>query len=92
MQIELTKRFLAAARKLPAEEVARVDAALAVLSETFGRPHLHAGRSVRLLRKDVYELRASLAARIIFVRAGPVLRVDFVGDHDAVADYLRNRA
>lgn len=91
MPIELTKRFLDAVRKLPADEAGAVDEALASLAESFGRPHQHAGKSVRFLRKDVFELRASRSLRVIFVRAGPVLRVDFVGDHDAVAGYLRNR-
>ena len=91
MLIELTKRFLDAVRSLPADEAGAVDEALATLAETFGRPHQHAGKSVRFLRKDVFELRASRSLRVIFVRAGSVLRVDFVGNHDAVADYLRNR-
>jgi len=91
MGIELTKRFLAAARRLPVEELAAVDSALASLARTSGRPDQHAGKSVRVLRKDVFELRASLGSRIIFVRAGAVLRVDFVGDHGAVPDDLRNR-
>jgi hypothetical protein len=76
---------------LPADEVGTVDEALASLADTFGRPHRHAGKSVRFLRRDVFELRASRSLRVIFVRAGSVLRVDFVGNHDAVADYLRNR-
>jgi hypothetical protein len=91
MPIELTKWFLDAVRKLPADEVGAVDEALATLAETFGRAHQHAGKSVRFLRKDVFELRASQSLRVIFVRAGSVLRVDFVGSHAAVADYLRNR-
>ena len=91
MPIELTKRFLDAVRRLPAEEVGTVDGALATLAETFGRLHQHTGKSVRFLRKDVFELWASRSLRLIFVRAGSVLRVDFVGNHDAVADYLRNR-
>ena len=90
MRIQLTKRFLACVRKLGATDVAAVDDALAGLLASFGRPHTHLGQSVRPLRPPVYELRATLALRIIFVRAGDVLRVDFVGDHRAVANYLKN--
>jgi hypothetical protein len=42
--------------------------------------------------RPFYELRATLALRIVFVREGDLLIVDFVGDHDAVADYIRNRS
>lgn len=91
MKVLLTKRFLAAASDLSREERIAIDAALSGLLATFGRPHAHTGLSVRPLRPPVYELRASLALRIVFVRAGDVLKVDFVGDHSAVRDYLRNK-
>ena len=91
MEIELTKRFLAAARHLVAVDAAAVDAALAQLLTNFGRPHAHTGTSVRPLRPPVYELRATRALRVLFVRHGEILKVDFVGDHDAVRRYLSNR-
>ena len=91
MKILLTKRFLAAASKLSAEDRAAVDAALSGLVATYGRPHAHTGGSVRPLKAPVYELRASLALRVVFIRDGDALKVDFVGDHGAVRDYLRNR-
>jgi hypothetical protein len=90
MQIQLTKRFLAAVRKLSAADALAVDAALTELLATFGRPRVHTGRSVRPLRAPVYEMRATLALRIVFVRSGDMLRVDFVGSHGEVSDYLRN--
>ena len=90
MEIQLTKRFRAVVRKLSADNAAAVDAALEELLVTFGRPHLHVGASVRTIRPAVYELRASLALRIIFTQEEGVLKVDFVGDHDAVRRYLRN--
>jgi hypothetical protein len=89
VQIELTKRFLASVRKLSESDAGAIDAALAELLANFGRPHAHIGASVRPLLPPVYELRVSLALRIIFVRYGDVLRVDFVGDHAAVRRYLR---
>lgn len=90
MKIQLTKRFLAAVKKLSAADTAAVDAALAQLLEHFGRPHEHYGVSVRPLRPPVYELRATRALRIVFVRHGDVLKVDFVGTHGEVSDYLKN--
>ena len=91
MRILLTKRFLAATGKLSPEERAAVDTALSALLATYGRPHVHIGTSVRPLVPPVYELRASRALRIVFVRKADALKMDFVGDHDAVRDYLKNR-
>ncbi|MBK8474787.1 MAG: hypothetical protein IPL39_00350 [Opitutaceae bacterium] len=91
MKVLLTKRFLAAASELSQEDRIAVDASLSGLLATFGRPHAHAGRSVRPLKPPVYELRASLALRVVFVLEGDVLKVDFVGDPSAMRDYLRNR-
>lgn len=91
MKVLLTKRFLAAASELPLADRAAVETALAGLPSTFGRPHAHTGGSVRPLHPPVYELRTTLALRVVFVRSGGSLLVDFVGDHGAVRDYLRNR-
>lgn len=90
MKVQLTKKFLARVQSLSAADSAAVDAALADLLNTFGRPHQHAGTSIRPLRPPVYELRLSLSLRIVFVRNGDVLPVDFVGNHDEVRAYLRN--
>jgi hypothetical protein len=43
------------------------------------------------LNPPVYELRATRALRLVFVKQGATLTMDFVGDHGAVRDYLRNR-
>ena len=91
MKVLLTKRFLAAASRLAVTDRGAVEVALADLSSTFGRPHAHRGGSVRPLYPPVYELRVTLALRVVFVRSGDSFIVDFVGDHDAVRDYLRNR-
>ncbi len=90
MEIRLTKRFLAAVRRLPAVDAAAVDSALAQLLATFGRPHAHTGGSVRPIRAPVYELRVTLALRVVFAREGDELKVDFVGTHAEVQRYLRN--
>ena len=91
MEIRLTKRFLAAVAKLTDGDRTAVDRALAQLLETFGRPHVHQGTSVRPLIPPIYELRATRALRVVFVHQGSSLIMDFVGDHGAVRDYLRNR-
>jgi hypothetical protein len=91
MRILLTKRFLACVKKLSSTDAEVVDVALENLPEPFGTPHAHAGQSVRVLRPRVYELRATLALRVVFVRSKDTLLVDFVGTHDEVHDFLKNR-
>jgi hypothetical protein len=91
MRILLTKRFLACVKKLSANDAEAVDSALGYLSATFGTPHSHAGNSVRVLRPPVYELRATLALRVVFVRSKNTLLADFVGTHDEVRAFLKNR-
>jgi len=90
VDIEHTKRVHAAVKELPNEETAAVDAALAQLAGTFGRPHVHAGTSIRGLRPPIYEFRATRALRVVFLHRGSLLKVDFVGTHAEVATYLRN--
>ena len=92
MRILLTKRFLACVKKLNAANATAVAAALEALSETFGALHSHTGQTIRVLRSPVYELRANLTLRVVFVRSGDALLVDFVGTHDEVRAFLKNRS
>lgn len=91
MRLQLTKRFLACAKNLSATDRAAVDVALSQLISKFGNPHAHSGQSVRVLKAPVYEVRATLALRIVFIRQRESLIADLVGTHSEVRDYLKNR-
>ena len=52
---------------------------------------MHSGAGLRRLAPGLYEVRAGLALRVIFDVAGGLLRCDFVGNHDDVRAYLKNR-
>jgi mRNA-degrading endonuclease RelE of RelBE toxin-antitoxin system len=80
----LSPRFLAALKNLSDADVSRVEDALRVLPDCFGRPHLHAGISIRRLRKNIFECRAGLKVRILFRSNAQTLDVFFVGNHDEV--------
>jgi hypothetical protein len=87
--ILLNPRFLAAIRHLSDADVIRVEAALRVLPDCFGQPHVHVGISIRRLRRNVFECRAGLKVRLLF-RANPhALEVFFVGSHDEVQRLIR---
>jgi hypothetical protein len=86
----LSPRFLAALKKLSDADVNRAEGALRVLPGCFGQAHLHAGISVRRLRKNIFECRAGLNVRILFRAGEQTLDVFFVGNHDAVRRLIRH--
>jgi len=88
----LTKRFLSLAGNLAAAEIDAVNGALRALPENWGHPHTHSGYALRRLAPGLYEIRAGLSLRVVFDATGGLLRCDFVGNHDDVRTYLRNRA
>ena len=59
------------------------------LVETFGRPHQHLGLSIRKLKPSVFECRASLDLRILFVDHPERLVIAFIGTHDEIQVELR---
>lgn len=85
--IETTRRFRAAVRGREAE-VARM---FREIQSGFGQPHRHAGLGIRKLGPNLFECRAGLKLRLIFVARKGVLTFDFAGDHQEVRDYLRGR-
>jgi hypothetical protein len=91
-RIILTKRFGKVAGKLTPGETDAVNAALQALPDSWGNPHVHGGYSVRRLAPGLYEIRAGLGLRVVFDVVADRLRCDFVGNHDDVQTYLRNRA
>jgi len=88
--ILLNPRFHAGLNKLGNAEVERVEAALRVIPDCFGRPHVHSGISIRRLRKNVFECRAGLKLRLLFRENKGRLEFFLVGDHDEVQAWLRN--
>jgi hypothetical protein len=86
----LSPRFLAALRNLSDTDVTRVEEALKVLPACFGQPHLHAGISIRRLKKNIFECRAGLKIRILFRPNAQALELFFVGDHDEVRRLIRH--
>ncbi|HMJ67071.1 MAG TPA: hypothetical protein VK615_17135 [Candidatus Binatia bacterium] len=63
--------------------------ALWELCETFGKPHVHSGVSIRKLGGKLFECRVNLALRFIFQDRPADLYVSFLGNHDEVQALLR---
>jgi mRNA-degrading endonuclease RelE of RelBE toxin-antitoxin system len=86
----LGPRFLAALKNLSDADLSRVEEALRVLPDCFGKPHLHAGISIRRLRKNIFECRAGLKVRLLFRANAQTLEIFFVGNHDEVRRLIRH--
>ena len=86
----LSPRFLDALKNLSDADVSRVEEALRVLPGCFGKPHLHAGISIRRLRKNIFECRAALKVRLLFRATAQALEIFFVGNHDEVRRLIRH--
>lgn len=87
----LTDRFRAQVKALGKPQRVAIGAAINELQDAFGTPHLHRGLGVRKLAGDYFEARVGLDQRLVFKNAQDALVLLFVGDHDAVRDFLRNR-
>jgi len=88
--IEFTSRFKAESRGLPAERQTKVAQAIDLLSDAFGKPHLHAGLGIRRLSGDYFEFRADRDTRVIFELKGSTAILRMVGSHDEVRRFLKN--
>lgn len=75
--------------ELPRDERAECMLALCDLTQSFGRPHLHSGLSIRKLTKNVFECRGHLRLRFLFFNRSADLYVWLLGDHNEVRTALR---
>lgn len=85
----LSPRFQAALKNLNSADLVRVEDALRGVPDIFGKPHVHAGLSIRRLRKNIYECRAGLKLRLLFRATTDALEFFFVGDHNSVQRLIR---
>ena len=88
--ILLGPRFRQALTNLSDADLARVEAALQLIPECFGRPHAHTGMSIRRLRKNVFECRAGLKLRLLFRQNAGALEFFFFGNHDEIRRIIQD--
>lgn len=90
LAVELTARFQREAARLSAAEKELVSAALRELPNAIGRPHIHTGLGIRRLRGDLFECRAGQRLRVLFFAAPGRLTCYAIGDHNDVANLIKN--
>jgi hypothetical protein len=76
-------------RRLSAIQQAFVNTAIARLPEAFGRPHLHSGIGIRPFGR-YYECRSGRDLRFLFAFDEGDFILVTVGDHDAIARFIRD--
>jgi hypothetical protein len=87
--VRIDPTLLAALRKLPAAERRELGEAIAAAQSAFGSPHTHLGAGVRKLKGRWYEVRAGLHQRNVFCECDDCLSFEFMGNHDAVRQFLK---
>lgn len=78
-------------RRLSPVRQAAVNAVVARLPERFGRPHLHGGIGIRPFG-GFYECRIGRDLRVLFAFDGGDFVLVTVGDHNAVARFIRENS
>jgi hypothetical protein len=86
----LKASFQRAYDRLPPDERPRVKKALRLLQHYFESGEAPVGFGVKKLGPGVYEFRAGLALRGVYVEEGEVLALALLGSHDEVRRFLKH--
>lgn len=90
MRIDLHPRFQKRVASLRVSDRDQIATCLRALQGGFGHPHLHSGLGIRRLRDDLFECRAGLHWRLIFLAEKGVITAYDVMTHDQVRAWLRS--
>ena len=86
-----TAAFRRAYHRQHAAEQALVDHALRQLAVSLETRHAPAGLGLKKLGPGVFEIRAGLALRIVYVEEGPQLVLALLGTHEDVRRFLKRQ-
>jgi len=92
-KIKLGSRLIGQLRTLNARKRKAVEEALVSVGKVWGDPHSHAGAGIRKLAPQLFEYRAGLNLRLLFLPDADrrELVFVFVGNHDEIRRILRNK-
>ena len=89
--IRIESALLRAIRRRPPAQRRVIGKRIVEIRETSGRPHLHKGAGLRKLRDQYFEARIGLNERLIFENTADALVFEFLGNHDQVRRFLKDR-
>jgi len=81
--------YVRSVKKFSSSEITEINAAIALLVQTMGKPHVHYGLSIRKLRRSIFEIRAGLETRVLFARESGDIVLLFAGNYDQVRAWLK---
>lgn len=84
-----TARFRKAYHRLQVADQTLVDHALRQLAVALETRHAAVGLGLKKLGPSVFEVRAGLALRIVYIEEGPQVILALLGTHDEVRRFLR---
>ena len=87
----LTPAFRKMLRGYAKEIRAEAGSAISRAQRDFGDPHRHSGLGMRNLPGGYFEVRVHLDIRLVFHDTPAGLLFDFVGDHNAVRRFIKDR-
>ncbi len=90
MRYHATRRFDRSVERLDPERKARVTITIDRLVAAFETGQLQQGLGLTQLRQGLWELRASLSDRILFLRTGDLVEFLLVGNHDEIKRFLKS--
>ncbi len=90
-RIFTSARLQRSLQKLSPELKAKAEEQLNALRERFGDPHRHRGLGLRQLTHDAYEVRVTLALRIVLTQETDGLYAFDIMDHDELRRWLKGQ-
>ena len=92
MKARVTEELLERIRSRSKLERQEIGDAINRVLESWGRPHVHSGISIRRLTKTIFECRVGLDDRLasVFIATPPELVFFFIGNHDEIQKLIRS--
>jgi hypothetical protein len=91
LKARITEELLEIIRAKPKPDRQEVGDAINRVIESWGRPHVHSGISIRRLTPTIFECRVGLDDRLafLFIATPPELVFFFIGNHDEIQKLIR---
>ena len=91
MRYRFTPSYEKCFRALSADRASRVRKTLQNLAGLFETGEMPAGLGLKPLVHGIWEVRAGLADRVLFLKSGDLVEFILIGTHDEIRKFLKER-
>jgi len=91
MRYEPLRSFDRSLRRLPQVDKERTKKAIIKLKDFFEGEAQPSGLGLKKLYEDIWEIRVDMRLRVIFRLQSDLVQWGFVGDHNQIRQFLRNK-